>query len=221
MKNLLCALLMVIVSGCASVSNQMDVTRYYKMDMKINNRGIRFTGVGVLPRKDLYTIDLYSPGRLSAVMIKTCSRSVILENVGEWYNKKKTSYTYRPNLIEKKNGCDLEIWGLDAKKGRHSLSYIVFDAEDEGGASRLVCGDRTGDYHGASACQGQIGYRQRIEFSEIMTTAPLARCDIGQVVGKVFEFAIMPGVCNYLFMSKSGKIHRLVTYGFEKIMVRD
>lgn len=225
MRNLIILILLcIIAASCASTDNPMSATTAYRMDMELIEGNRSAEGMMTLPRKAKYEIELTSPGRLDLLTLKTCSRDVAIEKAGGWIRKGRAKYIYVPNELEQRPACDLEIWGFDAKKGKHALGYIVFDNLDDRLPARVTCGESNKNYAGTSVCQGSVGTKQRIAFASSVWHTASEACLAGITIESesAFEIRISTGFCDYLFLSKTtGEVHRLVTYGFEQTMVRE
>jgi hypothetical protein len=65
-----------------------------------------------------------------------------------------------------------------------------------------------------------MGLIQKIEFSQEVKFIPQTACPISTIGNKTFEYKTTKGECVYVF--KSGdKFHRLVTIGWESILIRE
>lgn len=222
--NFFLALLLLIISSCASVDNQMVPTTHYYMDMHIENTGGQQRegeGMLIVESKDLASFEFTSPGRLDLITVKTCSRSEVVSPSG-WIKGKKFKYHYRRNEIEKKPACDLEVWGFDEKKGQHALAWVIFENPEDKLPATVVCGASTKKFDGTSFCQAEVGFKQKIIFEKPVLYAVTDFCKslIESDDNMSFLVTFAPGICNYIF-SDGENDHRFVGYGYTDTMVRE
>jgi hypothetical protein len=202
----------------------MEPTTYYKMDMVIKNKGRVGTGLVILAEKELYTIELESKGRFHYFTFKTCSREISKENADrKLFKRHKVKINYRPNTIEQRGGCFVEVRAFD-KDGKHSQGLIAFEDKYQTLPAMVICGGETGNYVGISACQEREGLTESITFeNEVAIFVKRKGCELDKKKGKNFEFQIKKGPCYYTAMElkKPNRIHTFLTYGHEGNLIRE
>lgn len=215
-------LLLIFAESCKTPTTDMKPEINYKMDMLITNKQYEARGMIVLPEKELYSIILESKGKFNYFTFRTCSREVAKENASRRLNHYKVQVNYRPNLIERLNGCTVEVRGFEVK-GRHSRGFIDFFDSSMTLDASLVCGASTKTWLGVSVCQERKGLIQSITFPSYVMYKTTPECEWKKKEGQVFEFEIKRGLCQYIFMEKVGgyRVHRLTTYGHEGILIRE
>lgn len=213
-------LLFVFLGGCLGLGQTqlLKPEEIYKRDMEITVNGMKFYGVGVVPPASKYEIQIKTQGKLDLFILKNCHREWTESN-----HQKEVKYTYVPNTeIETKDACPMMFVGLEKEKGRHSWGMIEFEKSDATLESSLACNGVLSKGRGVSVCQSHAGLVQRISFAAPMKVTPDERCNIPiSADGKMWEFPIVVGECVYEFLEPvSSKWHRLVTFGYDQILVR-
>lgn len=137
--------------SCSSVPPKPVSGINYMKDIYIKNKDGQGRGMIVLPKKPLYTLEIYSPGKLDLLTFRTCSRELSLEKAGGYFKKNKTTINYRPNEIEQREACPVELAAYDIK-GRYAWGHIDFEDDTTSLPAKIVCGKITGTYKGASVC---------------------------------------------------------------------
>lgn len=222
-------LIFLFLSGCASSKyQQLDPKIYYRRDMQIKVNGFQGLGVLVVPKADMYKFDIKSSGKLDMFTLSTCHREQTQEKAGRktWFgNKKRRKFEFIPAPIEAEStSCPVEIGGYEARKGRHSWAIIEFEHDKMTLPALLSCNGSITNTRGVSICQSFDGSLQEISFSEEVIVAKKNVCiELTSPDNKVFRFKMPNRECTFRFVTKSGvpKWHRLVTIGYEKILVRE
>jgi len=201
--------------------------------MILNIDGHEVEGVLVVPQKEVNEFHVEARGNLDLLTFTTCHREETAEsawNVSErrgWLFKRKidkkreVKISYKATEIEKSGGCPVFIGGYEKKEGRHSWAFVDFETDEAKLPAKIFCNGSEYNAGGVSACQSKMGLIQAIKFAEDVSVMPDADCSIGLTSGNYFEFPIKKGQCVYAFISASGKIHRLTTIGYEKILIRE
>lgn len=221
---LLVILIAMMFEGCStSVLPEAKPNIFYRLDLEIEWNKQRFKGYVVLPKRPAYELRFRSPGKMDVFTYKTCSREEIKEEAEFRGNPRHAVVYYKPNEIEAKGGCPAEIGAYERIKGRHSWGMIDFEDDSAKLPAQLICGDIKYSYNGVSICQQREGLLQLIRFQHEVAVRPTKGCELESGNrGKEFEFNIKRGFCIYAFMSikPPHKVHRLTTYGYEKILLR-
>lgn len=197
----------------------------------IENKKIKFCGVGVLPYSDSYKLQIDSFGKLNFFSLTTCHEEDTTENPDRGIFKKngRTEINYMPTL-EKGKACPLYVAAY-SKKQRHAWGILVFEHPRYQLRAKLHCNGYIRRANGVSICQSRKHLIQKIEFNEeVKLIRPVkgaadrqTSCpEIEVTDGKSFEFVLPARECIYGFIGKkSKKIHQLFAVGYEDIIVRE
>lgn len=224
------ATLLVLTAGCAGNLQAADPAINYKRDMFVTVNGFQAEGVLVAPKADRYEMQIDARGKLDLFTLTTCHREQTRENAGErgWFkDKSKMSLSYTPIKGIETDGfaCPLELGGYEQIRGRHSWALIDFEDQGSTMPAKLKCNGSESNTRGVSICQSRQGLVQEISFSESMLSPEKTACAPikGSSDGKKFQFEMPKGQCTFRFVTKVGaeKWHRLTTYGYEKILIRE
>lgn len=214
---------LLLLLGCAGFSSAprqvLDPKQLYRQDIQLVVNGIKGDGVMVVPQADVYSIQGTSHGALDLLTITTCHRDVSSSPGGTRF-----AYEYNPRKSLEGNGaCPLLVGAYD-KKGQHGWAIVEFEDDTATLPSFLACNGVGRRFNGVSICQSRHGLTQMIEFDAPVKVSPDFGCPMSAAKedGKRFEFPIVKGTCVYAFKDvSSGKIHRLLTYGYESILLRE
>lgn len=216
--------LLLVTSKC-SLAPPTDAKKAYKLDIKIETKEVRASGMIVLPIKKKYIITLRTPGKMDILYLKTCARDDVVERARSGLNAKKAVIHFTPNEIEKEGACPIKVESY-SKKSRHAIGFIDFQTEDTTLPALVVCGKKNIKFTGVSKCQGAVGSMKRIKFDNEVMVKYDDKCFMkpdaeGRVVGyfkgKVFEYFMIKGYCPFAFRETKPpyRRHRLTTYGWE------
>ena len=190
-----------------------------------------FCGTGVLPYLDHYDMTLESEDPMEFFAMTTCHEESTTESPDKGIFKKegKIRIRYTPTM-ERGKACPLYISSYN-KKQRHGWGIAVFEDPRYELEATLYCNGHVKPYNGVSICQSREGLIQRIEFSEpVKLLNPIKGSgdrkevcpELGKDYQKSYEFKIPGRECFYGFIGKeSKKIHKLMTIGYEDIIVRN
>jgi hypothetical protein len=207
---------LLTITGCASVAQSLSPEVFYRRDIELTVNGSKFHGTAVVPQSKHYEIVARPPGDADMFVFTTCHREETGEKLG---GKVKWGYTPVSGL-EDIGGCPAMIGSYD-KDGKHSWAYIDFYTPEAQLPAKLTCNGAATQANGVSLCQAKVGLTQEIIFQEPVRVHPDMGCEIGEATdGKTFTFPIRSGICVYAFMGDSGKVHRLTTLGYSKILIR-
>lgn len=219
---ILMALMGILVFEGCSIAPKSDAKKFYKLDIKIETKEVKASGMIVLPLKKSYTIKLRTPGKMDVLYLKTCGRDFQWERVRSGLNKKKAVIHYTPNEIEREGACPIKIESYD-KKGRHAVGFIDFQSAETTLPGTVVCEPKAIKFSGVSKCQGAVGSIKRIKFDVDVITRYDELCFMNSPkLGKVFEFNMSRGYCTFTFVEVQPphRRHRLETYGYEEFRPR-
>lgn len=221
----------LFISGCVSIPQDLlggiKDDRFYRRDMKISVDGVTADGVAVLPQKEKYTITIEARGTLDLFTMETCHRMVQREGEEGWFTdagqKIEIDYVPTPGLEQGPFSCPIRLGGYEKKKGRHSWGLIEFEHSSMTGKASMKCDGVSRGFNGVGVCQGMVGTVQEIRFTAPQMTSKKRKCDgLTTQDGITFRLDLQKGECVYRFKedSPAGHEFRLVTVGFEGILVR-
>lgn len=210
-----------ILSSCSmpSIKQPIDVNVFYKRDMSLTVNGKTGVGVVMAKKADRYEINGISKGDLMLLSMRSCHREITQENANSAKRTFMLDYWPVPGLED--NNCVVELGGFDSKHGRHSWGVIDFeDPDGVVGYTRCNGGNSSGL---STICQAPAGLKQEVSFDEEMEVAQNRGCDFGSLPKKsrVFHYTMPKRECVLAFVSASGKTHRHVTVGYERVLLRE
>lgn len=227
MKNIILVFIFLQLTSCAFPPVKIDTAKNYKLDIFISNRpsGDQYQAEGmiVLPKKLLYTITFEAESRINYISFKTCSREITANDPSVGLNRKKYLINYAPNEIEKDGKCPTLISAFN-KEGMLSVGFISYEDPSFPLSAINICGEKTMKTNGASVCQGRVGSIQRIRFEQEMITSPDEGCEMeSETRSKEFTYQIKKGFCAYIFVEikQPHRMHKLDTYGYNEIQIKD
>ncbi len=195
--------------------------------MKIKVNGHKGVGTLVVPATGVFNFEIEARGKLDAFVYSNCQRHIYQEEAwGEgWFDSAyKTKIEYIPNAKERGH-CPLNFEGYEKKKGRHSWALVDIEDGSANLPALIYCNGSTYNSRGVTVCQSKAGLRQHISFTEEVNVVPPPGC--GQLTtknSKDFDISLGRGECVYIFQEKkkdSNKHHRLTTYGYDEIILRE
>jgi hypothetical protein len=223
-------ILALILGGCAASSQQLNPAVLYKRDMLVTVNGFQGDGVLVAPKADSYTMQIDAQGKLDLFTLTTCHREQTREKAGEkgWFKDKSRvalEFIPVPGIESGGFACPLELGGYEQVKGRHSWALIDFEDPGTDLPAKLKCNGSESNTRGVSICQSRQGLVQEITFSEPVLAAEKGVCAPmkASADGKRFQFEMPKGQCTFRFLTRSGaeRWHRLTTFGYEQILIRE
>jgi len=222
-KEILLIVPVFFLMACSSFQQDLDPEIFYKRDIKIEINGQEYEGVTVVPQAPVYNLLLTPKGDLDLVLVTSCHREYSGEALGGGlFSKNEFPYEYIPvSGLEDVPSCSLRVNVYEKDKGRHSWALIAFEHGDLTLRAVLKCNGAVKTYSGVSVCQSKEGLIQRIEFDEIVRAwSPPGCVSVGKR-GKVFEFPISLGECQYSFETQDKKRHTMTTIGYQGVLVRE
>lgn len=207
---------------------QADSKIIYKMDMRVCVNDHCAEGALVVPEAAVYRFDINARGKLDLFILTTCHRDIVLENAGRpgiFGNKKRVKYdlTPVPSMETDQYGCLVHLGGFERRRGRHSWAMVAFEHPSLTLKAQIQCNGLAYEAPGVSICQAKAGLTQQIRFSVPVIMGRKNACQLlTSKDGKVFQFDMPAGECVYRFAEKHGKKkHRMSTFGYEKVLLRD
>lgn len=219
-------LLILALSGCASVNQSLDQNVFYKRDTGITVNGSRYEGVVVIPHASRYDLIITPKGDIDLLLIQTCHREESYEKVSSgWFGKNQFRYTFEPRKgLEDTRVCPMRVEIYESKKGRHSWAFLDFENPKYQIQATLVCNGKDILMNGVGVCQSKFGLVQRLKFSEPVRFAPPfpSECKLPVKVGDAYELqSPAPGECLYHFDTKSGRLGRFTLISYDGVLVRE
>lgn len=215
----------LLLFGCASTQQVLDPKLFYKRDVEIEINGHKYEGVTVVPYSQKYDVTLRPKGDLDLILLRTCHREYSGEKISSGFlSSKAFKYSYSPVAgIEDKGACPLRVDVYESAKGRHSWALIDFESPDLTVPGKIVCNGEVRGFNGVSICQGKKSTIQRVEFYESVRFAPPPEgCTAPKKLAhNLYEFDLSLGECLYYFDTREGKLGRLITIGYEGVLVRE
>lgn len=225
---LIITLLLLFLIGCSSVPPILETKIFYKRDMLLKVNGLKGEGFLIVPKADSYDFDIEAKGKLDLFTFNTCHREQTKEKAGQktWFgDKKRRKFSFTPTGIESSPlACPAYLAGFEIKKGRHSQGFVDFEHPGLSLASILSCNGSVHNSNGVSYCESRAGSIQEIKFAHPVLAPEKNVCIILKSSDeKTFRFKLPRGDCSFRFVTKSGieKWHRLSTYGYDKIPLRE
>ena len=221
-------LVLLILLGCAGQPiDTPDPLIYYKRNLKAEVNGFKGYGTLVVPKSAKYKLELDFPGRGDLVVLKTCHREEEREKLG-----RKETIRFQPNPgIEDLGVCYLQVDVLEHKRGRHAWLILDFEHPSFTLPAYVSCNGQNYNSNGVTICQSKQGLTQIIEFSEPVQLNPKLqngemklnnhKCPIPTGKIKKWEFSMPNRECTYIWFGSSGKKHKLLTVGYEDILLRE
>ena len=232
-------LLILLLSGCSTTKpppkphQYLDNTKIYKRDMILSVDGQHGEGILVVEKKPTHNFIVTSRGQLDMFTLETCHREWTKErswNVevpsgifgwGRTISQDKIQFNFIQTDLEK-GDCIMELGGYEAKGGRHSWALIDFQDEIDTLPAKIFCNGQLIESKGVSICQSKQGLLQKIEFENETLMESSVNCRMKKNQGKEFEFLTKKDRCMYHFLdTKTERTHRLTTFGYEGILIRN
>lgn len=199
----------------------------YKRDVKLVFEGKEYQGVGVLPKRAKYDLDLTFVGAVDLYTFRTCHREVTQEDAGggKIFGKKdRVKFTYTPVPGIEDDLCVVEIIGHEKGPGRHSWGFFDFEGDVDTLPAVVLCnGQRTG-FNGVSVCQARAGLITQIFFSTPVNFEYDSACIAPYTADSMkFDLVHPVGRCVYTFQEKGAQHsrHRFSTVGYQDILLKN
>lgn len=221
-------LLLLVLSGCASVSDKLDKNVFYKRDAGAQINGQTYEGVVSVPYAKSYDFVFYPKGSIDVLLIRTCHREFAAEKItAGWFGKNKFHYVYTPIPgIEDVRVCPLRLDTYESsKEGRHSWLLADFETPLNKLPFTMYCNGVVSRINGVAVCQSKEQTYQRVVFDEPVMVAPVLPESCNKPVQKdaayqVYEIKASLGECLFTFESRSGAIARMTMIAYDGIAIR-
>jgi len=214
-----------LLSGCASVNQPMDSSKYFRRDIQILFAGKTFEGTAVLPSQSSYDIVLKPKADMDFLLIKSCHREMVAEKAsgGGLFSKNEYKYAYTPvPKIEGVGVCPVRIDALESGSNQFSGAFIDFERDEFKLPFFVACNGASVFANGVAVCQARMGTTQVVAFDFPVRFAPPmpATCSAPQFRGGRYEIDVSRGECSYMFDAQDKRAGRLTTLGYEGIVIR-
>lgn len=225
-----------LLSSCASIApttgqNHIGSTgEYYKKDLGFTVNGETHKGVAVLEAFNTYSFSITPDKPFDLFTAQTCHREIHADQVtftrkSRWFSASdKTSirFSYTPrSLVETDSFCPIEIGIYDKDNGQEYWAFIDFVKDLRSGlGATLYCNGDILTPSNSAICQARRGLRQRIKFKSPVTF--LSEClDVETEDSMTFTWYQPYQSCVSLFANSEGEKFRLVTFGYNRIKIKD
>ena len=228
-------LLTLLITGCGALPQKLDPDKQYQKDLPLCIKDVICSeGTMVVPRLDYYEFELAPKGdaEIDMLILSTCHRELTIEKPAKsdldfftkWFKKKKEGFTVRFTPIpgiEDDGDCTWRIETLEKDKGRHSWSVIRQQHKKYQLPATLYCNGEIRSEVGVSLCQSKAHLTQQISFPEKVMIEPGKGCTMPSKVGELgYQWRVDKGECGYTIRSETGRLHDLLTIGYESILIR-
>lgn len=222
--------------GCTSIPQKLDPKLLYKRDLPFCVKDVGcYEGTAVLPARAAYDFEIAPKGgaEIDLLVLDTCHREFseqgnLKTNLGFFekiFGRKSQGwkFSYIPiQGIEDDGDCSLRIATYEKSKGRHAWAIVRFEHEKYQLPMQLVCNGMVTQENGVSICQSKAGLSQQMRFTEPVMISADPGCEMPVKGNKAgYEWKINLGECGYTIKGQSGKIHDILAYGYEGLLMRD
>lgn len=219
-------LILGIVAGCSSVTQQLDPKLFYKRDIGIEINAKTYEGVVVVPRAEKYDLVLTPKGDIDLILLRTCHREYTAEKLSAgWFKKDKFKYEYKPvPTLESDGVCPMRVDMYESDPGRHSWAFIDFEHPDYDLKAVLTCNGEISTINGVGVCQAKQTTIQRLRFTEPVQFAPPEPSTCQAPKKKpdgAYEWEVSLGECLYHARTREGRLARVTVIGYEGVLVRE
>lgn len=204
-----------LIQGCAS-TKLLDIEKTYRKSLKFKVNGEYANGTFTTKKKGSYHLEIYTPQKPNFVKITSCHQERIFIKPG-----KELSFDYKPNPDVEANDhpCFLEILALE-ESGKNQWGLLDFKLDTENLPAKISCNGDISNAKGSFLCQSREGLIQEIEFVNEVTVLSPDECNkITPDKGKKFFYSTTEGSCFYLFSEEKRDMFRLITFGYNDIIL--
>lgn len=205
----------IIAQGCAS-TKLLDIEKTYRKSLHFKVNGEYAKGTFTAKKNKAYHLEISTPQKPNLVKITTCHQERIFVKPG-----KELSFEYKPNPDIEANDlpCFLEISVLE-ESGKNQWGLIDFKLDSENIPARISCNGDIINTKGSYVCQSMEGLIQEIEFANEVTVLSPKECNrITPDKGKKFFYQTTEESCFYLFSEEKRDMFRLITFGYNEIIL--
>lgn len=226
----------LFMSACSTTPQVLKTDVFYKRDLPFCIEGLTcYEGTAVIPKQDNYVFEVAPKGdaKVDLLIVDTCHRETTQEGPPETVldffknifgkSAKGYKFNYRPVTgIEDDGDCSIRINTLEKNKGRHAWAVVRAEHERYKLPISLHCNGSILETIGVSICQSKAGLTQQMRFSEKVMIEADKGCELPhKKADGAYEWKISLGECGYTIRGESGKIHDMLTIGFEGLLVRN
>ncbi len=208
----------VLLGGCSVSEKLLDTQKVYKRTLRFRVNGEAAEGVYSAKKNSSYRLDLALPGKPNILKMTTCHRERIYLRPG-----KELSLDYRPSHVEASAPCAMEISALEDGGTKNQWGMIDFKLDEETLPALVHCNGEQTRAVGSQVCQSRVGLLQAIEFAQPVSALAAEGC--GKMEGDTtpgrFSFAMPKEACFFLFADGAGRLFRLVTFGYDEVLLDD
>lgn len=207
-------LIVLMISSCSQTL--LDAKKTYKKTLQFEVDGDEAKGTYSAKKKNSYHLEIYVPQKPNFVKLTSCHQEKIFTRPG-----KEIEFDYKPDLdIEAGElPCPLEISALEVN-GKNQWGLIDFKLTSETLSARVQCNGVSYPAKSSFICQSRAGLIQSVEFeSEVSNYSPKDCGTIESKQGKKFYLKLPEGNCFYLFSDLKGNLFRLVTFGYNEVLL--
>lgn len=209
---------LIFLFGCGLIPKEgfkPNPKSVYEHDLSIEINDKEYVGSGVIPRAELYTVQVKPRGKVNKLMWNMCSRHNVINEPD------KKDYVFQIRLFEGKEDnklCKLKVTALEEKKKRNGFAQFVFEDPNATIPANIYCNGRA-EQSTTTFCQNAAGLINWIEFGVPVVVNPSQpHCDVmRRKTFTSYEFYMPKGDCDFYFSDEVGNYHRLSTLGFDDI----
>ena len=212
--------------GCATITGDIKspLNAVFKRELEVKVNGKVYSGTGVLPKSERYTMVITSRVDVDKFSVTSCHRDFEINNAIDvtWIKPKRSyEFIYEPvKGIEDEGSCIVKIAAFN--KGKAANSFAMFEFEDTFYQlpAKVNCNGDSKQYGGVSFCQAKDGLVQTITFEKevkIDNTDPNCKpYEMKTSDNKTFEFQMPLGECVFTARELVGekKFHRHMNFGY-------
>lgn len=210
-------LFLILLSACAH-DKILDASKNYRKTLNFSVNNEYASGTHSAKKKNSYHIEISTAQKPNLVKITSCHQEKVFIKPG-----KDLEFTYRPNLdIEANNlPCIIEISVLE-ESGKNQWGLIDFQLDSEQLTAKISCSGIVTNTKGSYICQSREGLIQEVEFDKEVSALTSEECNkIESEDRKKFFYQTSEGMCFYLFADNSGQMYRLITFGYNDMILDD
>lgn len=208
---------MFLYQSCAH-DKALDVAKTYRKNLKFSVNDDDATGTHTARKRASYQLDISTPQKPNLVKITSCHQEKIFLKPG-----KSLNFNYRPYVdIEANNlPCLIEISALE-ESGKNQWGLLDFQLDSETLSAKIACNGDVVTTKGSYVCQSREGLIQEIEFDRDVRVLNPEGCNkINSEDRKKFFYQTTEAMCFYLFADAKNQMFRLVTFGYNEIILDD
>lgn len=208
-------IVLLLLSSCAN-TKLLDIGKSYRKTLNFTVNGEEAVGTLSAKKKSHYHMEIYVPQKPRLVKLTSCHQEKVFQKPG-----KSIEFDYRPDpdVEAGELPCIVEISALE-DSGKNQWGMIDFKLPSETLSATVYCNGDVFTTKGSHICQSRQGLIQKVEFDRTITSYAPEGCNkIEPEKGKQFYFSTTEGNCFYLFYDEAGSLYRLVTFGYNEVLL--